>query len=81
MGRFEYREHAGRCWITDTKNGVSIDWLHGEFNRTQDTEIIPFGRIDKLREQGTPAEELAGALAQSCREIGEYLREALPETI
>ena len=81
MGRFEYNERGGRCRVTDTKNGVSVDWLRGDFNGTQDTEIEPFGRIDKLREQGTRAEELAAELAKCCREIGDYLREEHPETI
>lgn len=81
MGRFEFRERAGRCRVTDTKNGVSVDWLRGNFNGTQNTEIEPFGRIDKLREQGTRAEELAAELAKCCREIGEYVWEEHPETI
>ena len=81
MGRFEFRERAGRCWVTDTKNGVSVDWLRGDFNGTQDAEIIPFGRIDTLREQGTTAAELAGELAKCCREMGDYVRAEHPETI
>ena len=81
MGRFEFRERAGRCRVTDTKNGVSVDWLRGNFNGTQDTEIEPFGRIDKLREQGTRAAGLAAELAKCCREIGEYVWEEHPETI
>lgn len=79
MGRFEYNERGGRCYATDTTGGVRLDWLRGDFAATVDTEILPFGTVDRLDEQGAP--ETAEVLAEIRRNLEYFVAEEHPDAL
>lgn len=75
MERFVFDTQHGISRVTDTENGVTIQWENGRFNDTNTAKI----------EQGatlpTDAGELAETLARVCKEIRDYVFEKYPDFV
>ena len=76
MGNYIITNQGGRCSVTDTENGVTIDWLVGDFVNTADTEVDPDGGLFNLSEQDRP-----DALARVRRDIYEHVTFTRPELL
>lgn len=77
MARFELYDNRGRCVISDTLNGVTLDWLRGDFAGTVDVEVDP----DAPLFRGVPATDAPEVLALERRELYDYVLANRPDLL
>ena len=61
MGQFQYNRRGSLCSVSDTENGVTVEWLAGDSDGTRDTITDP------------TREYTADGLARVVREIVEVV--------
>lgn len=67
--KYIIRQEAAACSIADEQNGVTVEWIRGNFNGSQEVSTNP------------AREHTAQALARILREIGEYLAANYPNLL
>lgn len=69
MDKYIFNTHYGKSSVTDTENGVTVEWENGKYNETCQTYIDPTSTLGECNDAG----KLSQVLARSCREIADYI--------
>jgi hypothetical protein len=77
MEKYIFKTHGGISQVTDTENGVTIEWENGRFNETNTPRLEPTAKIRQLTDAG----KIAATMARACKEIGDYVLENYPDFV
>ncbi len=77
MGHYIVTKRKSICTVTDTDNGVTVEWLAGAFNDTQETTADPDGVLLRT----TPTANVPAALARVRRDMYEHVLFTRPELL
>lgn len=77
MAKYELTTNGERCTLTDTENGVTVDWIKGDFYGTQESEADTDGPLYR----GRSAADALAALYSVRREMYDYVAVTRPELL
>ena len=77
MAQYTLTTNGGRCTAHDVENGVTLDWIAGDFYGTRDAEID----ADAPAFRGLSAPQYVAALARVQRAIYDYVAAIRPELL
>lgn len=77
MTQYTITTNGGRCTAHDVENGVTLDWIKGDFYGTRDTEVD----TDAPAFRGLSAPLYVAALARVQRAIYDYVAVTRPELL